>query len=329
MKSLPQTIQQLRGPVLRDVSRSFYLSLRLLPRAPRDPISLAYLLARATDTIADTTGMEIGLRLETLRHLADAIQGIETSDGMVAAFAIAQTNHAERSLLASLPACLRWLSAVDSADREDIRHLLEKITRGQVLDLERFGSRAGVTALETAAELDEYTYLVAGCVGEFWTRICERKLRRFTRRSETEMVALGIAYGKGLQLTNILRDVGHDLRAGRCYLPADELRSANLQPRELLSAPVAAEPLLNNWREKAERGLASGLAYAAAIRNRRVRIATALPALIGMRTLALLKAGGASVFREYIKVPRDEVRSIVWRAILAGGSARYLARQRK
>src|SRR3954447_22498343 len=60
----------LRGPLLRSVSRSFYLSLRFLPKPLRDPLSLAYLLARATDTIADTPGGPVTLRIEALRTLA-------------------------------------------------------------------------------------------------------------------------------------------------------------------------------------------------------------------------------------------------------------------
>ena len=62
--------------ILRSVSRSFYLSIRILPRDLRDPIGLAYLLARATDTIADTAEIEREKSAgENLRVLADAIQG--------------------------------------------------------------------------------------------------------------------------------------------------------------------------------------------------------------------------------------------------------------
>ncbi|MCX7825074.1 MAG: squalene/phytoene synthase family protein, partial [Verrucomicrobiae bacterium] len=46
--------EQIIGPLLKEVSRSFYLTLRVLPGALRPAISLAYLLARASDTIADT-----------------------------------------------------------------------------------------------------------------------------------------------------------------------------------------------------------------------------------------------------------------------------------
>ena len=116
------------------------------------------------------------------------------------------------------------------------------------------------------------------------------------------MLSLGKNYGQGLQLVNILRDAGADLRAGRCYLPADELRSLAVAPEELLAQPQRAEPLLRVWRERAEQGIAAGLEYACAIQPWRVRLATALPALIGARTLALLRTAGPKAFAEKVKV---------------------------
>jgi len=41
----------LLGPLLKGVSRSFYITLRVLPVGMRDPIGLAYLLARAADNL--------------------------------------------------------------------------------------------------------------------------------------------------------------------------------------------------------------------------------------------------------------------------------------
>src|ERR1700737_5478495 len=69
------SVSALRGSILAAVSRSFYLSIRLLPRKLRDPVSLGYLLARASDTIADTTEVPIDLRTENLGPLARGIQG--------------------------------------------------------------------------------------------------------------------------------------------------------------------------------------------------------------------------------------------------------------
>ena len=313
----------LRGSILAPVSRSFYLSIRLLPKKLRDPVSLGYLLARASDTIADTTEVPIDLRTEKLKLLARGIQGEPLGDAIVemsAKLAPLQKNKAERALIESLQPCLNWLDQSEVLDREEVRAVLEQINRGQILDLERFRNPKQIVALETSADLDEYTYLVAGSVGEFWTRLCFRHLPKFTERSEDEMLGMAKRYGMGLQLINILRDAGDDLRAGRCYFPNEDLAVAAMEPSQILREPERFQPIYRKWREKAERGIEAGLQYARPIRNRRVRIATVLPALIGARTLALLRDAGATALRRHIKVPRGKVRAITASLIFGLGS---------
>lgn len=310
--------KDLGGPVLRSVSRSFYLSLRFLPGPLREPLSLAYLLARATDTIADTPEPPVELRIEALARLAAAIQGTEeTAAQLRESFAPLQSDAAERTLIEQLPALLKWLGELEAGDRDEVRGVLEKINRGQRLDLERFQGIREVGALSNAAELDEYTYLVAGCVGEFWTRLCFTHVKNFSARPESEMREIGVRYGQGLQLINILRDAGEDLRKGRCYFPADELESVGVAPADILRDPARVLPVVENWRKKAERGIEAGIEYAAAIQNRRVRFATALPALIGARTLALLRDAGADAFTRKVKVTRSEVRKMIAASALA------------
>ena len=125
------------------------------------------------------------------------------------------------------------------------------------------------------------------------------------------MRELGVQYGKGLQLINILRDAGADLRDGRCYLPASELHSLGLTPEKVLRNPARVEPIMRTWLEKAKRGLGAGIDYACAVHPRRIRFATALPALIGVRTLALLREAGPEVFARKIKISRTEIRQII------------------
>ena len=43
-----------------------------------------------------------------------------------------------------------------------------------------------------------------------------------------QMSNVGVHFGKGLQLTNIVKDVAKDLRRGRCYIPASLLKTAGL-----------------------------------------------------------------------------------------------------
>src|SRR5260370_12234540 len=317
------SLSKLHVSILARVSRSFYLSIRLLPKKLCDPVSLCYLLARASDTVADTIELPIELRMEKLRLLVRGIQGEALGDAIVdlgASLAPLQKNKAERALIESLQPCLDWLEQTEVLDREEVRAVLEQINRGQILDLERFRNPKQIVALETSAQLNEYTYLVAGSAGEFSTRLCFRHLPRFTARSETEMLEKAKRYGMGLQLINILRDAGADLRAGRCYFPNEELAAAAMEASQILREPERFQPIYRKWREKAERGIEAGVQYAAAVRNRRVRIATVLPALIGARTLALLPNACATALHRHIKVPRKDVRAVIASLIFGFGA---------
>jgi len=314
---------ELCGPILRTVSRSFYISIRFLPRRLREPVGLAYLLARATDTVADTAQIPALVRAEMLADLSSIVQGEVSPDALVDlvnSFAPLQTNDTERQLIESLPNCLEELARSSSDDRDDIRSVLQKITRGQALDIVRFGDMAQPRALATDLELHEYTYLVAGCVGEFWTRLCFRHIGNFSDLPEMEMAELGKRYGNGLQLINILRDAHSDLQAGRCYFPIQELEEIGIDPSQILLEPGRFEFILEKWRGEAQRGLIAGMSYVHAIRNPRIRGATALPALIGARTLSMLRAAGPTELHRTIKVPRHEVRAMIARlAITLGG----------
>src|SRR5260370_41808091 len=88
---------RLRMAILRSVSRSFYLSIRFLPVRLRQPVALAYLLARTTDTVADTARISGTFRRKTLQTLSKAIQFKASHDEvvvLVAAYASVQVEEA-------------------------------------------------------------------------------------------------------------------------------------------------------------------------------------------------------------------------------------------
>ena len=309
--------------LLKQVSRSFYLTLRVLPGAVRPQIGLAYLLARTTDTIADTDVLPVEQRLESLALLRGRILGAHRQPLPFESLARRQASEGERALLLQAEEALQLLERFSPADRQRIREVLKIITGGQELDLTRFsgGSESNLISLETEADLDDYTYRVAGCVGEFWTHVCRAHLFPSVPLDEAGLIADGIRFGKGLQLVNILRDIPRDLRQGRCYLPRVSLAQAGLKPEDLLhpGSEVRFRPLYNRWLADARDHLAAGWRYTNTLPRRgcrRIRLACAWPLLLGVGTLQGLATGNVLDPGERIKVSRAQVRSVLVRSLV-------------
>ena len=319
--------------LLQSVSRSFYLTLRVLPSRLREPIGLAYLLARTSDTLADTMLVPAERRREALEALRSRILGQHARPLGSQAFVPHQVSGPERELLERVEESLALLERQPPADRDAIRDVLAIIISGQDLDLERFqGAGIGqVIALATDAELDDYTWRVAGCVGRFWTRLCRRHLFPEAPLDDQVLETEGIRFGKGLQLINVLRDLAVDLQQGRCYLPGDRLRAAGLRPEALLdpAAEPRARAVIDPCLDLAGKHLAAGWDYTNRLPRSqvRLRLACAWPILIGARTLAQLRTAPLLDPEQRVKVTRAEVRRIVVGSILRLGSHRAWRRQ--
>ena len=310
---------ELLGPILRDVSRSFYLTLRVLPRSVRTQIGLAYLLARTTDTIADTNLVPWKERVERLRQFRERVRYTDALPVNFSDLAQQQGNPADHRLLERSHETLEMLDAMIPEDRGQIQLLLETITRGQELDLRRFSDGKNLAAMHTGTELEDYTYHVAGCVGEFWTRLTRKHCFPETQLDDDEFLVEAARFGRGLQLVNVLRDLPRDLRNGRCYLPADELEAANLQPADLLEPDAweRLEPVYKNWMETARSHLAAGWRYTNMVPfgQYRLRLACAWPILLGGKTLDKLSMANPLQLEPRIKATRGEVRGILWRSV--------------
>jgi farnesyl-diphosphate farnesyltransferase len=309
--------------LLRATARSFYLTVRVLPAPVRPQIGLAYLLARTTDTVADTEVVPVAQRLEVLQALRERILGQSFAPLNFSDLARQQGSPAEKLLLERAEDSLSALQALPVLDRKLTQEVLATITSGQELDLRRFAnaSSKGITALETAAELDDYTYRVAGCVGEFWTKLCRAHLFPHANLDDQKLLADGVRFGKGLQLVNILRDLPVDLKHGRCYLPREKLAAAQLTPEALL-LPESNARFLELYRrhlDLAEGHLAAGWRYTNALPfgQVRLRLACAWPLLLGLKTLERLRASDVTGLQRRVKVPRGEVYALMLRSALA------------
>ena len=306
--------------LLKETSRSFYLTVRVLPAPVRSSIGIAYLLARATDTVADTELVPVDERLATLNALRQRILGITHAPLDCTAYVGSPSPSAspgERRLLERLEAAFQVFEQFPSQEKTLIRQVLDTITGGQELDLHRFGLPVvgAIASLNSPEELDDYTYRVAGCVGEFWTRLT--LLRCFPEASvdSERLLTNGVRFGCGLQLVNILRDLPKDLANGRCYLPKSELGTVGLYPADLVRPEVwpRLKPVYDQWWNRAMDHLNGGWAYTQQLPRRqvRLRLACAWPVLLGVATLAKLAAANPLDARQRVKVSRAEVRKIL------------------
>jgi farnesyl-diphosphate farnesyltransferase len=287
------------GPLLKGVSRSFYLTLRVLPARMRTPVGLAYLLARAADTIADTSLITPSQRLDLLLSLRGQVNGKPDEAALAhiaSEVAKQQAQSDEKTLLASLGPAIALLAQLGETDRAAVRQIVTTLTEGMEFDLRTFPDEHSgkIIALRDMAQLDRYTYLVAGCVGEFWTTMSRAHSPGILANAQDFDVALqrGVRFGKALQMTNVLRDCGKDLRMGRCYLPQTLLAQHHLTPESLLQpdASQRARALLCDLLRVTLDHFRAALDYTLALPRTaiRLRLACLWPVLIGLHTLLLL-----------------------------------------
>lgn len=271
--------------LLRDVSRSFFLTMRWLPQPMRPSIAVGYLLGRALDCVADTSTAPLAQRRAVLRLMRAAVTGRADADEaerlfmlLCGAMAQAQQNPAEYRLLRRFGDCLAALGARPEPERVLLCRVLDTIAEALEADLE-------APQLTEAAETLRYADAVAGCVGVFWTQLGYTTMGKAFAdpAAQPVMEQAGLRYGRGLQLINMLRDEEEDAARGRRYLAGDN--------RAL-------------WCDRAERYLYDGMDYARRLRSWTLRFATMMPVLMGLRTLRLLRRRKGS---EPVKISRASV----------------------
>ncbi len=185
-------------------SRSFHLASGLLPVSKRQAARALYAFCRVSDDIVDRVADDRPERLDAWRRRATAAH--PPADDLVA--------------VAWADARLRYAIPMRYA---------EQLIDGVARDFRQ-------TRYETFEELTAYCYGVASTVG-----LMSMHIIGF---SGAEALPYAIKLGVALQLTNILRDVGDDWRAGRVYLPQEELAQFGLN-----EADLAAGVVDDRWRQ--------------------------------------------------------------------------------
>jgi farnesyl-diphosphate farnesyltransferase len=283
--------------LLPRVSRTFALNIRILPGELRPAITTAYLLFRLADTIEDAPGLEPADRTELFDAFLDRLEGgaplrlpeetaLRLREGIPPG---------ENALLASAERVFGAFGSLPERTRAIVTSHVAETAQG----MDRFArdrTERGLFRLQTWKDLDEYCYYVAGTIGIMLTRLFAEHLPRVADTDTKKLTALATSFGRGLQLTNILKGVGPDRNEGRVYLPAEALARHGGSPEQLLEPwnRGAVLAVASEIVPRALQDLEDALRYTTLLPRRepRVRLFCLWPLFTAVRTLALIANGG-------------------------------------
>lgn len=211
--------ERFQAAMLRDVSRTFALTIPELPPALRDVVGNGYLLCRIVDTIEDDPVLSSAQK----RHFCTFFSEVVARRAEPAEFArnldllLAPTvPKAERLLVRETARVIAIGDGFTLAQRQALETCVAIMADGMA----EFQERKDPAGLPTLVDMECYCYFVAGVVGEMLTRLfCEYSPQ--IRRNEDRLMALAVSFGQTLQMTNILKDIWEDRRRGACWLPRD------------------------------------------------------------------------------------------------------------
>lgn len=237
--------------LLKHTSRSLYLSVQMLPAAMRPAFSIAYLLCRYADTIADTHILPANRRLYWIEQFPQLItrQNPPEAGQLTKEIAGGSENPYEAELIKHLNSCLNLFHRISAPQKTIIMDVVKSVCEGMRMDLQTFPAEpsSAPVSLPAPHDLEHYCRLMGGKPGLFWSRLIYHT--QPVSMKEEEFYELGQQIGDSLQIVNILRDLPKDLRLGRCYFPQTDLQAAGLCTQDLLDSKNSPrfDPVKQKW----------------------------------------------------------------------------------
>lgn len=211
-------------PLLQKTSRTFALTIPLLPEPLQTEVATAYLLFRIIDTFEDAARWEPARRakaLGTFAQIMDSGSAPGVREKTARWLDDPPLDHAGYlELLAATPDVLEWQQALPRpAAREQLRRHVARSARGMIDVVLRMDA-SGALHLKTLQELRDYCYTVAGIVGEMLTELFILQSPSL-KNIAGDLRARAVEFGEALQLVNILKDAQSDGTEQRTYLPRE------------------------------------------------------------------------------------------------------------
>jgi len=309
------TNEQFCIDILPKVSRTFAPTIRMLPQPLSLHVTVAYLLCRVADTIEDSSVLDVEHKKAILRAYASLLQrerSCLSPDGFMQRLRTLPRRGAEYELLHNFPSLMAVYARFPLNVRKGISiWVVEMVSGMRKYAQSKYNSTQNF--LNTLRDVDDYIYYVAGTVGNMLTVLFAHYSSRIDRRIAKKLEKNAEAFGKGLQMINIIRDMPADWRYHRSYIPNELLAKYDLTRQSVFSprAAVRSREMVDELIDLALSYLDGALQYIVDIPKAelRIRLACLLPLFWALQTLLHLKNNFDVFFnKEKIKISRATLR---------------------
>ena len=212
--------------LLQKTSRTFAISIPLLPEPTRQEVALAYLVFRIVDTFEDGALWSPAERIAALDEVRQILQADDRAAAAELARRCRQQPPVARGeyleLLDEMPLVLASCAQLRPSAAAIIRRHAVITAAGMTGFVHRTDTD-GILQLQTLQDLRDYCYVVAGVVGDMLTELFLLD-RPELHPLGSYLRARARLFGEALQVVNILKDAGDDGQEGRIYLPAQVSR---------------------------------------------------------------------------------------------------------
>ncbi len=312
--------REYRDQLVRSVSRTFALSIEVLPGVLRDAVSVAYLCFRVADGIEDHLTMRPDQKAALLRLWAGILQDEASVEQLSIQTAGLDSRDPEMMVVQHAPMILNWLDALP----ESFRGVVRSQTSASSIGMARWQEHGPFVEDEVA--LDDYMHEVAGRVGYLVTDLYALHIPAVMARRE-QMMPLSHECGLALQTVNVLRGLRADYERGWVFVPQTYYRSCGLTRETLFDAHYGdqAMQVVDMLAQKARRHLDNGYEYICGFprSEHSARLSLMWPFLFAARTLAACRNNPLTLTGE-AKMSRAEVKEIVLTSRLLGWSNSWL-----
>ena len=327
MGGLPTTADEnFQSAILQGVSRTFALTIPVLPGELSRAVGNAYLLCRIADTIEDDADLSLLAKQRYANQFnailathAPATEFAAELSGQLAAHATA----AERELISNTDRVVRITHSLAAPQQAALARCVRVMSEGMLF----YQGQETLDGLSDQPAMDRYCYYVAGVVGEMLTELFCHHCPALDPQRPT-LLKLGVSFGQGLQMTNILKDIWEDRARGACWLPRPAfenrgLRLSTLGPGEGGEAFVAG---LRELLGIAHAHLRNALEFTLMLPANQVGMRKFCLWALGMALLTLQKINDHPHFEsgQAVKISRRSVKATLALTTLTARSATAL-----